>query len=73
MAPGITRLLVRVRAGAGYRFHRLPLWLTRFVIRVVHFIMQRKQLLGIRRRAESTPSVALIPADRSVTMDQTAA
>ena len=32
----------------------LPLLLTRIVIRVVHFIMQRKQLLGIKGRAEST-------------------
>jgi hypothetical protein len=51
-APGITRLLVRVRAGPGYRFHGLPLLLTRVVVRVVHFIMQRRQLLGIARRAE---------------------
>ena len=28
---------------------------------VVHFIMQRKQLLGIRRRAESTPAETLVP------------
>ena len=52
--PGVTRLLVRVRGGPGYRFHGLPLLLTRIVIRVVHFIMQRKQLLGIKGRAEST-------------------
>ena len=51
--PGVTRLLVRVRGGPGYRFHGLPLPLTRIVIRIVHFIMQRKQLLGIKRRAES--------------------
>jgi hypothetical protein len=38
----------------------LPLLLTRIVIRVVHFIMQRKQLLGIKRRAESTPASAII-------------
>ena len=49
---GVTRLLVRVRGGAGYRFHGLPLPLTRLAVRVVHFIMQRKQLLGIARRAE---------------------
>jgi hypothetical protein len=54
-APGVTRLLVRVRGGPGYRFHGLPPLLTRAVVRAVHFIMQRKQLLGIRRRAESTP------------------
>jgi hypothetical protein len=48
-APGVTRLLVRVRGGPGYRFHGLPRSLTRLIARVVHFIMQRKQLLGIRR------------------------
>jgi hypothetical protein len=57
--PGVTRLLVRVRAWPGYRFHGLPLLLTRPVVRVVHFIMQRKQLLGIRRRVESMPADAL--------------
>lgn len=53
IAGGRTRLLVRVRGGQGYRFHGLPLWLTKIVIRVVHFVMQRKQLLGIVDRAES--------------------
>jgi hypothetical protein len=61
-APGVTRLLVRARAGHGYRFHGLPLPVTRFVVRVVHFIMQRKQLLGIRRRAESTLADRRVPA-----------
>src|SRR4029450_11130294 len=49
---GGTRLLVRVRGGPGYRFHGLPLLLTRLVVRVVHLIMQRKQLVEIARRAE---------------------
>ena len=53
LSPGVTRLLVRVRGGPGYRFHGLPLLLTRLVVRVVHFVMQRKQLLGIVRRAET--------------------
>jgi hypothetical protein len=52
IAAGATRLLARVRGGPGYRFRGLPLMLTRVVIRVVHFIMQRKQLLGIASRAE---------------------
>jgi membrane protease YdiL (CAAX protease family) len=56
VAPGATRLLVRARGGPGYRFYGLPLPLTRLVVRVVHFIMQRKQLLGIKRRAESMPA-----------------
>jgi len=58
VAPGVTRLLVRARGGPGYRFHGLPLQLTRLAVRVVHFIMQRKQLLGVGRRAERTLSHA---------------
>jgi pimeloyl-ACP methyl ester carboxylesterase len=54
--PDVTRLLVRARGGPGYRFHGLPLLLTRPVVRVVHFIMQRKQLLGIAKRAEMAMS-----------------
>jgi len=56
VAPGVTRLLVRARGGPGYRFHGLPLLLTRRVARVVHFLMQRKQLLGIAKRAETAMS-----------------
>ncbi len=52
IAGGRTRLLVRVRGGEGYRFHGLPLFLTKLVIRMVHFVMQRRQLLGIADRAE---------------------
>jgi hypothetical protein len=52
-----TRLVVRVRARRDYEFHGLPWWLGRRVIAVIHFIMQRKQLLGIARRAESQPAV----------------
>jgi hypothetical protein len=58
VTPGVTRLLVRARGGPGYRFRGLPLLLTRLVVRVVHFIMERKQLLGIKRRAESMPAAA---------------
>ncbi|AMY07937.1 hypothetical protein LuPra_01121 [Luteitalea pratensis] len=61
IAPGLTRLLVRVRGGPGYRFHGLPLLLTRLVVRVVHFIMQRKQLLGLASRAEG--DAAACPID----------
>ena len=60
-APGVTRLLVRARGGPGYRFHGLPLLLTRVVIRLVHFIMERKQLLGIKWRAELAPVPDLQP------------
>ena len=58
IAPGVTRLVVRARAGPAYRFHGLPLPLTRLVARAVHFVMQRKQLVGIARRAEATEPAA---------------
>jgi membrane protease YdiL (CAAX protease family) len=48
-----TRLVVRARAGAGYEFHGLPRWLTRRIVPILHFIMQRKQLIGVAKRAES--------------------
>jgi hypothetical protein len=63
VTPGVTRLLVRVRGGPGYRFHGLPLWLTRLVVRVVHFVMQRKQLLGIKTRVESTSADVRVSID----------
>ena len=51
--PGpATRLIVRARGGQGYRFHGLPGWLSKPLISVVHFLMQRRQLLGIAQRAE---------------------
>lgn len=49
-AGGTTRLIVRVRGGQGYRFRRLPLWLSIPTIRLVHFVMERKQLLGLSCR-----------------------
>lgn len=49
-----TRLIVRVRGGQGYRFHGLPEWLSIPAIWLVHFVMQRKQLLGIARRVEAS-------------------
>jgi hypothetical protein len=73
MAPDMTRLVVRARGGPGYRFHGVPLLLTRIVVRVVHFIMQRKQLLGIKLRAESTPADTRVPVDRSPPADRDAA
>ena len=48
-----TRLIVRARAGPGYQFHGLPWWLGKRAVALVHFIMPRKQLLGIARRVES--------------------
>jgi hypothetical protein len=53
LAPARTRLLVRARAAAGYHppYH-LPLWTIRTLVPLGHAIMQRRQLLGIARRAE---------------------
>ena len=48
IAPKQTRLVTRVRANAGYGFHGLPL----SFVKIIHYIMQRKQLLEIARRAE---------------------
>jgi hypothetical protein len=47
-----TRLIVRARGGHGYQFHRLPWPVAKRIIPVVHFLMERKQLLGIAHRAE---------------------
>jgi hypothetical protein len=47
-----TRLIVRGRAGPGYHFHGLPLWLLKLTTPLGHYIMQRKQLLEIARRAD---------------------
>lgn len=53
-APGVTRLIVRARAGGGYRPpFGLPVWTTRTLVRWGHGIMQRKQLRGIATRAEA--------------------
>ena len=51
MGSDQTRLIVRGRAGPGYHFHGLPLWLLKLIAPVGHYIMQRKQLLEIARRA----------------------
>jgi hypothetical protein len=51
--PGQTRLLARGRVASGYRPYGLPQWAALPLGRVVHFIMQRKQLVDIARRAES--------------------
>ena len=48
-----TRLVVRARAASEYPFYGLPPSIGMPFIRFGHFIMQRKQLLGIASRAES--------------------
>jgi proline iminopeptidase len=54
--PGQTRMIVRGRVAAGYRPYGLPEWLAVLLGRPAHFIMQRKQLLDIARRAEANPA-----------------
>jgi membrane protease YdiL (CAAX protease family) len=68
--PDSTRLIVRARAGSGYQFHRLPSWLADRIVPIVHFVMQRRQLLGIAARAESSPAGGV---DRIPRANQTAA
>lgn len=57
-----TRLLVRVRGRRDYRFRGLPSWLSAPIVRLVHFVMERRQLLGIARRVESMAATARIAA-----------
>ncbi len=53
LTPDQTRLIVRGRVAPGYHPYGLPQWLALPTGRVAHFIMERKQLLGIARRAET--------------------
>jgi len=53
--PGITRLIVRGHVGPNYHPFGLPQWAARLIAPSAHFIMERKQLLGIARRAEGQP------------------
>ncbi|HXY31162.1 MAG TPA: hypothetical protein VEI06_10685 [Gemmatimonadaceae bacterium] len=48
----VTRLIVRARAGPGYRLFGIPPALSQYLAGPVHWIMQRKQLNGIKQRAE---------------------
>jgi len=48
-----TRLIVRSRASKRYPFFGLPALIGLPIIRAVHFVMQRKQLVGIAERVEA--------------------
>jgi len=61
---GSTRLIVRARAGPGYRFHGLPWWATKRIVAAIHFVMQRKQLLGIARRVERSATIEMCGAEQ---------
>ncbi|MCM3881980.1 MAG: hypothetical protein ND807_17870 [Vicinamibacterales bacterium] len=50
--PHTTRLITRATGSEAYRFRGLPPWLGLPLVRLVHFVMQRKQLLGIANRVE---------------------
>jgi len=57
LADTSTRLIVRARGSQGYRFFGLRSSFTKRIVPVVdlvHSIMQRKQLLGIAQRAETS-------------------
>ena len=55
LQPNSTRLIVRGRVAPDYRPYGLPQWVALLLARPAHFIMERRQLLGIARRAESVP------------------
>jgi hypothetical protein len=57
--PARTRLIVRVRATENYKPpFGLPRWTVKSLVPLGHFIMQRRQLLGIARRVESRSGLA---------------
>jgi len=58
VAGNCTRLITRVRGSDDYRFQRLPPWLGLPLVRFVHFLMERKQLIGIANRVERSPGFA---------------
>jgi hypothetical protein len=67
LGPNTTRLIVRARASDQYRFHGLSNALGLWLAGVVHFIMERKQLVEIARRAEgrrigAIPTPELLPS-----------
>ena len=62
---GTTRLVVRARGARGYRFCGLPPSIGMLLVRFGHFIMERKQLLGIAFRAESRHSTGNNTTTRS--------
>jgi len=51
-ARDATRLIVRVRADSEYELFGLPVRVAKPVRRLEHFVMQRKQLVGIAQRVE---------------------
>jgi hypothetical protein len=56
MAANRTRLLVRARGSAEYRFHGMPHAMSLWLMKLVHSVMERKQLIEIAARAEARPA-----------------
>jgi len=52
LTRGRTRLITRARAASSYPFFGMPQWIGAPIVRAVHFVMQRKQLLNLAKRAE---------------------
>jgi len=59
-----TRLIVRARATYSSPGQALPFWMTWPFVHFGHFLMQRKQLLGIAARAERVASPERQPSRR---------
>ena len=53
--PTRTRLIVHGRVAPGYAPLGLPEWFGKLTAPWAHAIMERKQMLGIKRRAEAAP------------------
>jgi hypothetical protein len=58
LAAHRTRLIVRARGSREYPFYGLPRPIGQPTIRLIHFVMQRKQLLGIAQLVESSSAAA---------------
>ena len=62
--PAETRLIVRARATYITRGEAVPFWMAWPFVHFGHFLMQRKQLLGIADRAERVASPGTCPLQR---------
>jgi len=59
-----TRLIVRARSTYTSPGQAVPFWMARLFVHFGHFLMQRKQLLGIAARAERVASLERQPLRR---------
>ena len=59
-----TRLIVRARATYAAPSQAVPFWMASPFVHFGHFLMQRKQLLGIADRAERVASPGGRPVQR---------